>query len=219
MEFQKLTIEIYKDCLEKRQSSKQQFSAAREELNNITTLNLITSSGSILEKILWALIAICGTIIIYLIFMKQLANWRDNPTLVTKVTKKLADMPLPAVTFCQKGLQKYGIVEQLGNYIDPKKKVPKEVVAIRNEFLKMQFQKIKDRLKGKDFCKWLFTLRKDERDDNPILSQIPSNEIHTMKAHCIVSSQIHMSTTFKQFQATANISEIWTIHTGLIFEN
>lgn len=41
------------------------FSSAREELTNITTLKLVTSSGSILEKILWALIAIGGTIFIY----------------------------------------------------------------------------------------------------------------------------------------------------------
>ena len=125
--------------------------------------------------------------------MKQLDNWRDNPTLVTKVTKKLADMPLPAVTFCHKGLHKYGLVEHLGNYIDPEKKVPKEVVAIRNEFMKVEFQKVKNHMKGKNFCEWLFGLKWNERDDNPILNQIPSNERDTMKNQCIVSSNIQMS--------------------------
>ena len=166
------------------------FSLAGEELTNITTLKLITSSRSILEKILWALVAIGGTIFIYNVVGIQLDNWRDNPALITKVTKKLADMPLPAVTFCHKGLHKYGLVEHLGNYIDPEKKVPKEVVAILNEFLKVEFQKIKDQLKGKTFCDWLFSLRKAEKDDNFILSQIPSNKTHTMKAQCIVSSKI-----------------------------
>ena len=174
----------------KKVPSNHWFAAAREELTNITTLNLITNSGSILEKILWAMIAIGGTIFIYNVADMQLDNWSNNPALVTKVTKKLADMPFPAVTFCHKGIQKYGLVEHLGNYIDPKKKVPKEVLAIRNEFLKVQFQKIKDRMNGKTFCEWLFSLEHEEREDSPILSQIPSSEKSIMKAKCIVSSII-----------------------------
>ena len=177
----------------KKVPSNHWFAAAREELTNITTLNLITSSGSILEKILWAMIAVSGTIFIYNVVDIQLANWRDNPALVTKVTKKLADMPLPAVTFCPKAMHKYGLVEHLGNYINPKKKVPKEVVAIQNEFLKVEFQKIKDQLKGKNFCEWLFSLGYAEKRDNPILNQIPSNERDNMKAKCIVSSKTEMS--------------------------
>ena len=169
------------------------FAAAREELTNITTLNLITSSGSMLEKILWAMVAIGGTIFIYNVVDLQLDNWRDNPALVTKVTRKLADMPLPAVTFCPKAMQKYGLVERLGNYIDPEKKVPKEVVAIRNEFLKVHFQKMKDHINGKNFCKWLFGLFLAEEKDNLILSQIPNNERDTMEAQCIVSSWIEIS--------------------------
>ena len=183
-----------KSAWKKRQSAKASkvpsnhwFVAAREELTNITTLNLITSSGSMLEKILWAMVAIGGTIFIYNVVDLQLDNWRDNPALVTKVTRKLADMPLPAVTFCPKAMQKYGLVERLGNYIDPEKKVPKEVVAIRNEFLKVEFQKIKKRMKGKPFCKWLFGLKSDEKLDNPILNQISSEERDTMKDKCIVS--------------------------------
>ena len=171
----------------KKVPSNHWFAAAREELTNITTLNLITSSGSMLEKILWAMVAIGGTIFIYNVVDLQLDNWRDNPALVTKVTRKLADMPLPAVTFCPKAMQKYGLVERLGNYIDPEKKVPKEVVAIRNEFLKVEFQKIKKRMKGKPFCKWLFGLKSDEKLDNPILNQISSEERDTMKDKCIVS--------------------------------
>ena len=161
-------------------------SAAKEELTNVTTLNLITKTSSILEKILWGMIAICGTIFIYHVVDIQLQNWRDNPILSTKITKKLADMPLPAVTFCHKGLHKYGLVEHLGNYIDPEKKVPKEVVAIRNEFLKVEFLKIKDRMNGKNFCEWLFDLQNDEKDDNPIISHIKSDDRDALKAKCIV---------------------------------
>ena len=169
------------------------FSLAGEELTNITTLKLITSSRSILEKILWALIAIGGTIFIYNVVERQLDNWRDNPALVTKFTKKLADMPLPAVTFCHKGLHKYGLVEHLGNYIDPEEKVPKEVVSIRNEFLKVEFQKVKSRMSGKYFCEWLFGLKWNEKEDNLILNQIPYDKKSDMKALCNVSSNNEMT--------------------------
>ena len=173
-----------------REPSNHWFSAAREELANITTLNLITRSSSILEKFLWALVPIIGTIFIYNVVMLQLDNWQDNPGLVTKVTKNLADMPLPAVTFCHKGLQKYGSVEHLGNYIDPEKKVPNEVVAIRNEFLKVEFQKINKHMNGDNFCEWLFSLQIAEKHDNLILRKIPSTERDTMKTKCIVRLKI-----------------------------
>ena len=71
-----------------KEPSKHLFSAAREELTNITTWNFISSSSNVLEKILWALIAIGGTIFIYNVVDIQLDNWKDNPVLVTKVTKK-----------------------------------------------------------------------------------------------------------------------------------
>ena len=161
--------------------------AIREELTTIRTLDLISKARSILEKIFWAVIAISGTIFIYDVVFLQLENWRDNPTLMTTVTKRLADLPLPAATFCHKGFQKYGVVEHLGNYIHPEKKLPREVLAIRNEFLKVQYQKINKFQSGKDFCEWLFTLRGAEKLHNPILSQIPVDERDAWKTKCIVS--------------------------------
>ena len=82
-----------------RMSLNQGLFEIKEELTNIRTIDLISRTTSILEKIFWAIIAISGTIFIYHVVVLQLENWRDNPTLVTTVTKRLADMPLPAVTF------------------------------------------------------------------------------------------------------------------------
>ena len=69
-------------------------------------------------------------------------------------------MPLLSVMFCHKGLQKYAAAEKLGNYIDPEKKDPKQIVGIRNKFLKVEFQKIKERMKSSDFCDWLHSKAK-----------------------------------------------------------
>ena len=141
----------------------------KDELRNITTLNLIASTSSILEKIFWALIAILGTLFIYDVVYIQLDYWQENPSLVTKEILTLSDMPLPSITFCHKGFQKYGPVETLANFIHPDEKVPKEVLSIRNEFLKVQFLEIKRRTNGTNYCEWLFNLENGEEYDNPVL--------------------------------------------------
>ena len=156
------------------------------ELRNITTVNLIANATSILEKIFWALIAIGGTLFIYDVMFIQLENWNENPTLVTTQSKKLSDIEVPSVTFCPKGLHKYGLVETLANFIDPEKKIPKEVLAVRNEYLKVQFMKLKERLDSTDFCEWLFGLENDERNDHPILRAIPSGQEEIYKSECLV---------------------------------
>ena len=156
----------------------------KEELRNITTLNLIASTSSILEKVFWALIAICGTLFIYDVVYIQLENWKDNPTLVTREMKKLSDMPLPSMTFCHKGLQKYGPVEHFGNFINPEKEIPEEVFAIRNEFLKVQFEKIKVDLSNTKFCEWLF--EGDDEDLMPMIAAIPNDQIELLKSDCKV---------------------------------
>ena len=166
---------------------------AKDELKNITTVNLIANASSILEKILWAMIAIFGTLFIYDVVVIQLDYWNENPTLVTKQLVKLSNMPVPSVTFCHKGLQKYGPVERLVNMIDPEKTIPKEVFEIRNEFLKQQFKMINDNLEKEDYCSWLFGLTIDQKIDNPILREIPSDKQDLIKSECqvcIISSSL-----------------------------
>ena len=159
----------------------------KDEFRNITTLNLIASTSSVLEKIFWALIAICGTLFIYDVVVIQLDNWNENPSLVTKQLVKLSDMPVPSLTFCHKGLQKYGPLERLANMIDPEKTIPKEVFEIRNEYLKQEFQKIKHNLEKKDFCSWLLGLNEDVRKDKLNLMEVSSDGEDMFKLKCEVS--------------------------------
>ena len=168
-------------------SSNQGLFLIREELTNVQTLDLIFRASNILEKIFWAVVAISGTIFIYHVVVLQLGNWQDNPTLVTTINRRLSDMPLPAVTFCHKGLNKYGPVERLLNFIDPEKNVPKDILAIQNQFLKVKFQEIKKRLYGGNFCQWLFNLPFEEKHNNIILSQIPEKDWWMISWKCSVS--------------------------------
>ena len=165
----------------------------KEELRNITTVNLLSNSTSILEKILWIMIAFFGSFFFYEVVKTQLQNWSENPTLQTKTIRKLSDMPLPSMTFCHKGMQKYGVAERLANMIDPEKEIPNEVLAIRNEFLKVQFQKINDKLDGTDYCRWLFSLDGDEQEDHPILRKISPDIHQMMKDDCNVRNDIPLN--------------------------
>ena len=162
--------------------------AVKEELRNITTVNLIASTSNILEKLLWALIAIFGTWFIYEVVSIQFDFWNENPILTTRQMVKLSDMPLPSMTFCHKGLHKYGPVESFGNYIDPEKEIPREVIAIRNEFIKAQYEKIKVNLDGTNFCEWLFDLKVHRREDNSILQGKTVDQIEILKSECLVSN-------------------------------
>ena len=159
------------------------------ELRKITTVNLLLNATSILEKIMWIVIAFFGSFFFYEVFKTQLKNWSENPTLQTKTIMKLSEMPLPSMTFCHKGMQKYGAAESLANMIDPEKEIPKEVLAIRNEFLKVQFQKINDKLDGTDFCGWLFSLTGDKQEDHPILRNRSLEVQQMMKDNCKVCNR------------------------------
>lgn len=161
--------------------------ALKDELRSISSLNFIAKSSNFIEKIFWATIAICGTLFIYDAMKSQLESWNSNPILKTQETLELKDLPIPDITLCHKAMLKYGPAERLINFIEPEKDVPKEVLAIRNEFLKVQFEKVKDQFGSKDFCQWLFNLEKDQKEDNIILSKINNKEFETLQQDCKVN--------------------------------
>ena len=92
-----------------------------KELRNITTIDLAFQAKNILEKILWAIIGIIGTVWVFYFVGIQFELWEQHPSLVTKIDYELADVSYPAITVCSKGSTKYAIAERLGNYIDSSK--------------------------------------------------------------------------------------------------
>ena len=91
------------------------------ELRTITTIDLAHKATSLLEKLLWALIGIIGTVWFFYFIGIQFKLWAQHPYLVIKGDFQLADINYPAITFCSKGSTKYAIAERLGNYIDSSK--------------------------------------------------------------------------------------------------
>ena len=124
-----------------------------EQFKGILSFKLIISSKSKAEKLFWFLIAFGGTAYILYIVASQFIYWKDNPTLITKGKLSLSDIEPPAVTFCHKGVQKYALLERLGNFIDPTKGLPIEIINVRNEAIKAQLFQLKENFSPRvDIC-------------------------------------------------------------------
>ena len=128
----------------------------KEELNDISSFRRTLNTRNVLEKLLWISIAICGTGFIFHIVENQLVYWSENQVLITKKSLPLSELKKPAVTYCNKGLYKFGLSETLINHVDWKRKTKENVISLRLDLLKT-FVENSDSLKNwnkncNDFC-------------------------------------------------------------------
>ena len=109
----------------------------KRELFRIRSFELTTKSAFIVEKLLWMLIAISG-IVWFCFFMAYQVNiWNNNKIIISKSNMDLSDVEYPAITFCSNKGYMHGVVDRLGNFIDPDKKVKNEFLAkIRKSLVK-----------------------------------------------------------------------------------
>ena len=89
------------------------------EVQSITTVDLGYKATNILEKLLWAIVGLIGTIWAFYFVAFQFMLWNENPSIISQDNADLSDIRYPAVTFCSKGATKYAVAERLGNYMDP----------------------------------------------------------------------------------------------------
>ena len=114
----------------------------KEEILGFRTLGLMRSASLIIEKLFWLLIAISGTIWFFFFVGFQVNLWNTNSTTATKGQLKLSDIDYPAVTFCSKVANKYGIVERFGNHLDPHAKQKNEELAwLQKQAMNCSFSK------------------------------------------------------------------------------
>ena len=92
----------------------------KEEIGNIRTIELAKNTRYVVEKILWTLILIAGTLWFFYFMSFQFKIWSDSSTIKTKIKASLSDLDYPSITFCSKYANKYGVAERFGNYLDPK---------------------------------------------------------------------------------------------------
>ena len=112
-----------------------------DQLNNFTSIDFVSKTSNVIEKLMWITIAISGTIWIWSTFVTQMNDWNKFPVLKTKETLDLSKMTPPAITFCPKTMSEFAVLEGLGNQLDLNKKpLPSEVIFIRNEAVKMYWK-------------------------------------------------------------------------------
>ena len=105
------------------------------ELRRITTIDLACKATSFLEKILWVIIFILGTIWAVYFIALQFISFDENASVLIQGNIETTDLKYPAITLCPKVTTRWGIVERLGNYIDPLN-LPKELLLLRhNSFM------------------------------------------------------------------------------------
>ena len=101
----------------------------KEEISNIRTIELAKNTRYLVEKILWTLILIAGTLWFFYFMSFQFKIWSDSSTIKTKIKASLSDLDYPSITFCSKYANKYGVAERFGNYLDPKETINQEFLV------------------------------------------------------------------------------------------
>ena len=105
------------------------------ELRNITTIDLACKAASVLEKILWIIIFISGTVWAVYFISVQFISFDENASVLIQGNSEEIELKYPAITICPKVSTKYGIAERLANYIDPDQ-LPEKILPLKKEFFK-----------------------------------------------------------------------------------
>ena len=103
------------------------------ELRNITTIDLACKAASVLEKILWIIIFISGTVWAVYFISVQFISFDENASVLIQGNSEEIELKYPAITICPKVSTKYGIAERLANYIDPDL-LPEKFLQLKNGF-------------------------------------------------------------------------------------
>ena len=107
--------------------------ALSNQFYNFTSLEFVSKASNIIEKLIWIIISVCGTVWIGSILFIQVTQWIENPVLLRQENLDLSDMTYPAVTFCPKTISEFSIAEGFGNFLDLNRTLPTQAVLIQNE--------------------------------------------------------------------------------------
>ena len=87
---------------------------------SIGGIKFVAQSESKVERIFWICIITLGLVVVSITIRKQVNTWLSMPIALSTSTTKLKNVPYPAVTFCNYGWNKFGIMEHLINMMEPK---------------------------------------------------------------------------------------------------
>ena len=88
-----------------------------QSLKRIFTIELASNASSLIEKVLWLLIAVIGSIWGYYFIKSLIDTWIESPLIISKGNVDLTDLKYPAITFCSKGMQ-FNLLSEWRMYIN-----------------------------------------------------------------------------------------------------
>ena len=142
----------------------------KEEFFNVRIFELIKTSSYIIEKVFWFLIFLSVTIWFFYFTSTQSVIRHQNSMVSSNANLKLSDVNYPAISFCSRAANKYGIAERFGNYLNPEAHLDHEFLSwVRKVAMNCSFEigvwKTKDYIGidpaepygiYKTFCSWEF---------------------------------------------------------------
>ena len=119
------------------------FQSLKEELLKIKTFELSVKSGFSIKSLFWLTIALLGTVWFCFFMTGQVRLWNENKIVISKAQIGLADLKNPSITLCSKRVNKVGVADRFGNYLNPKSKVDNKFLSwIKKSAIKCAAQKI-----------------------------------------------------------------------------
>ena len=110
-----------------------QWPLIKQELKSITTVDLTCKALNFVEKILWIALATIG--IFWAIYFISIVIKDENPIVKTIMDKPLTETEKPAITICPQGSTRFAIAERLGNFLETKEALPKNIEEWQNLML------------------------------------------------------------------------------------
>ena len=150
------------------------FDSIKRELQNIRTVDLTKESTHIYGRGVWTMIAMFGLIWFFFFMNFQIQLWNDKNIILSKALMELSDIDYPGVTFCSKSVNKLGVCERLGNYLNPDIKldieslswIKKSVIKCAIEQRSPSYGAVPSKcLRTYNFKKFFFTLKNIELCD------------------------------------------------------
>ena len=109
-------------------------SLTNELKKDARSIELACNAVSFFEKFFWSTFGFVGIIWACYFIPSQIRLWGNNPTMITWKPSPLSLMNYPAVTIAPKQIIKYGIAEQIGNYINPDN-IPENFLELKKMLL------------------------------------------------------------------------------------
>lgn len=103
----------------------------------IVSLKQAIEASILIEKLIWICLGTLGTVYFGYLLVTQVNSWDENAILDSQHQMRTNEIDFPAITFCTKSSNKYGIAERFGNALNPNSDfVKNKLLPFRNEWIK-----------------------------------------------------------------------------------